>query len=461
MARWVLDDGIGTTAVDSAGHGHTGRLYGSASWTSAAMVGPYALSFRSSGQGHVVVPDSPDLEFAATQSFSLTAWVYVPSVPDRWVGIIEKSRDAGNWYGIWINHSNRWVSGAGVFANLEGPAVAIGWSHVAVVQNGLAGTRVINVNGVEVASGTAAPSDGTGDLWIGGAAGCDEYFDGVVDEVRLYNRALAAAEVQTLAGDAPRLVAGKSPAPDSAVVPTPTVTRKDIGGPKIQEQQNQQIALNDEPRPEEILAAHGLRLVRSQYLMGSETNVSKAVSETDRLERELRKSQMHQHMMVTADAYQYQNFINFLDAQIRDWKLEIEAINRRMTQLQRFSGPAIDEERLTFLARRNELENALPQEIDNLNQLKREPFDRQSRRQVAEQVANNQAAYDRALEKLVELVDQTTREYAELDADDEIRRALDKLEKNAGVTLTLGPSRDFQRLRTSLDKSQKNKGGRK
>ena len=38
------------------------------------------------------VPDSPSLEFSATQSFSLTTWVYVPSLPGQWSGIVTKSR---------------------------------------------------------------------------------------------------------------------------------------------------------------------------------------------------------------------------------------------------------------------------------------------------------------------------------------------------------------------------------
>jgi len=260
VALWKLDDGIGTTAEDSTGHGHTGRLYGSVSWTSAAIVGPYALAFRSSGQGHVVVPDSPDLQFSATQSFSLTAWVCVPSMPGHWVGIVEKSRDIGKWYGISINPSNRWVSssGAGGSADLEGPAVAIGWSQVAVVQNGSAGTRVLYVDAVRGASGTAQPSNGTGNLWMGGATGFDDFFDGVVDDVRAYNRVLSTAEVQTLAGTAPRLAAGKSPAPKSADVPTPMVTKKDVGGQRIPEKQVQKPMVNEGPLAREAKPAKPL-----------------------------------------------------------------------------------------------------------------------------------------------------------------------------------------------------------
>jgi hypothetical protein len=55
------------------------------------------------------------------------------------------------------------------------------------------------VNGVQVSakavSGAVAVSDGA--LRIGGNSIWGEYFRGLIDEVRVYNRALTAAEIQT------------------------------------------------------------------------------------------------------------------------------------------------------------------------------------------------------------------------------------------------------------------------
>ena len=209
VAEWAMDDGQGPSTVDATGDGNTGTLSGSASWT-AGLVGPYAVSFSSSNAGHIVVPDSPSLEFTAAQSFSLTAWAYVPSLAGQWAAIAGKSIDSGNWYAVGINPSNQWISGS---ANgfLTGSNVTTGWSQISLVQNGTAGTQALYVNGVQVANGTAQPGNGTGDFWIGGDPGGDD-FNGTIDEVRLYNRALSSTEVQTLASEAPLTVTTESPA---------------------------------------------------------------------------------------------------------------------------------------------------------------------------------------------------------------------------------------------------------
>ena len=71
------------------------------------------------------------------------------------------------------------------------------WTHLAVTYNG--STLTLYRNGVAVAtsnvSGTLSPTTGT--LQIG-ASQFGEYFKGLIDEVRIYNRALSATEIQTI-----------------------------------------------------------------------------------------------------------------------------------------------------------------------------------------------------------------------------------------------------------------------
>ena len=212
VAEWQFNEGSGTTTADNTGDGNTGGLLGSVAWTTG-LVGPYALSFSSSNDGHVVVPDSASLEFTAAQSYSLTAWVDVTSLPGQWTGIVGKSRDVGNYYEIYINPSNEWVgsSGAGGATDLVGPTVSTGWSLVSMVQNGSAGTRSLYVDGVQVASGAAEASNGTGAFCIGGDNGISQYFNGTIDDVRVYNTALSSSQVQGLFTAAPPTVIAESP----------------------------------------------------------------------------------------------------------------------------------------------------------------------------------------------------------------------------------------------------------
>jgi hypothetical protein len=71
------------------------------------------------------------------------------------------------------------------------------WTHVALTYDGSA-LRLF-VNGTQVATrsvgGTIQSS--TNPLWIGGNQPYGEYFTGLIDEVRVYSRALSATEVQT------------------------------------------------------------------------------------------------------------------------------------------------------------------------------------------------------------------------------------------------------------------------
>lgn len=77
------------------------------------------------------------------------------------------------------------------------------WSHVAVTLSGNTGT--LYVNGVAVATNAAMtlrPSNlgATTNNWLGRSQFADPYFNGKVDEFRIYNRALSVAEIGKLRG---------------------------------------------------------------------------------------------------------------------------------------------------------------------------------------------------------------------------------------------------------------------
>ena len=103
VAEWNFNEGSGTTTADDTGNGHTGTLVGSVTWTTGLVGRAYALASAPPAPATSRSPILPSLEFSATQSFSLTAWVYVPSLSDAgWASSISRSA-CGNYYGIWIN----------------------------------------------------------------------------------------------------------------------------------------------------------------------------------------------------------------------------------------------------------------------------------------------------------------------------------------------------------------------
>jgi hypothetical protein len=72
------------------------------------------------------------------------------------------------------------------------------WTHIAATYDGT--TLRLFVNGVQTSTKavTGSIKTSTGALRFGGnTSWSDEWFSGLIDEVRLYNRALTAAEIQT------------------------------------------------------------------------------------------------------------------------------------------------------------------------------------------------------------------------------------------------------------------------
>lgn len=199
VAYWALNESSGTLAADSTGRGHSGTLYGNTGW--AAGHNGNAAVFDGNGD-YIIVPHSSDFAYTSAQSFTLTAWVYVNSLPGGWVGIVTKGRETTVWYGIWINTDNKWTCGAkdgSSYYNMFGGTVTTGvWHHVAIVQNGPANQRILYVDGAQSVSGASHNANSTSELWIGCAKTTTEYLNGKVDEVRFYNYALSSSEIQSL-----------------------------------------------------------------------------------------------------------------------------------------------------------------------------------------------------------------------------------------------------------------------
>jgi large repetitive protein len=197
VAYWNMDDGSHLPNVfDVTGNGHLGTSLGEAGPSSVGYVNGAWVFHGTSSVDRIDVPNTPALQFSATQSFTLSAWVNPAALTGKEQSVITKSADQGNRYGIWINAANQWV-GRGPASDLVGPAAAVNtWTNITLVQDGTAGTRSLYVNGVLQASGPAQAADGAGDLWMGEQnTSVVEGYQGQIDEVRLYNIALTPSGV--------------------------------------------------------------------------------------------------------------------------------------------------------------------------------------------------------------------------------------------------------------------------
>jgi PKD repeat protein len=199
VAAYNFDQGSGTSVPDASGNGHTGTLSG-ATWTSTGRYGG-ALAFDGVNDW-VTVTDSALLDL--TTAMTLSAWVFPTANGNVARTVLIKERPGGDVYELFSN--SRWKvpvigirrSGVSIVTNIHAtrPLPLNAWTHLAGTYDGA--TLRLFVNGVLVSSrgvsGSLTTSSGV--LRIGGNSVWGDYFAGRIDDVRIYNRALTAAEIQ-------------------------------------------------------------------------------------------------------------------------------------------------------------------------------------------------------------------------------------------------------------------------
>jgi concanavalin A-like lectin/glucanase superfamily protein len=192
VAAYGFNEGNGTVVNDASGNGNNGTA-ANTTWTTSGKYGN-ALSFNGSSS-RVTVPDSASLHL--TTAMTLEAWVYPTSTTARYRDVIYKGDD--NYYlEATSPQSGAPVTGGTFTSELFGTsALPVNtWSYLAATYN--RSTLRLYVNGVQVASksATAAMAVSSNPLQIGGNTIYGSYYNGVIDEVRIYNRALTQAQIQ-------------------------------------------------------------------------------------------------------------------------------------------------------------------------------------------------------------------------------------------------------------------------
>ena len=195
VAAYSFDEGSGTTVFDSSGSGNNGTIRG-ANWVTYGRFGR-GLAFDGS-TSVVSVNDSSSLDL--TSGMTLEAWVY-PSSFSSWNDIIYKGGDV-----YYLEAATSVTPGAsvGTGSKTSSPLLSSpkalplrAWTHVAATYDGI--SLKIFTNGVLAANRaqTGLLSVSALPLNIGADSSRGTYYSGVIDEIRIYSRALAASEIQT------------------------------------------------------------------------------------------------------------------------------------------------------------------------------------------------------------------------------------------------------------------------
>lgn len=190
VAYWKFDESSGTVASDSSGNGNSGTLFGNPS----RVAGKFGNALQFNGAStYVESPDSNSLDI--TNGITLEAWVYPSSLGD-WTNVIEKNQNAGyklgfynnqvvfTLYALWDSYS----TGTVPLNQWSYVAATYDMQNVKIYINGALDSTIAHTNPIGV---------GTSPVDIGRSIGGYSYFNGTIDEVKVWNRALTASEIQS------------------------------------------------------------------------------------------------------------------------------------------------------------------------------------------------------------------------------------------------------------------------
>ena len=207
---WKLDETSGTKAADASGNGNDGTLKSGPTW----VKGFKGNAVKFDGKNDYIAIDKLKYARKGIPAMTLATWIRTTNAADQYV----LSFDRDHYWQLVINGGSAedgqvaWLmtTDAG-FATIRSTArIDNGsWRHVAAVFDN--GKMTIYIDGVANGTGTSGRTFGSGATRFGfmgigsladkfdGAKATAGFFDGELDDVRIYDRALPKTEIEQLA----------------------------------------------------------------------------------------------------------------------------------------------------------------------------------------------------------------------------------------------------------------------
>lgn len=229
VGYWAFNNGNGSLATDSSGNSNTGTLvnFGSfptviSGWSSDAKVGSGSLAFDGVDD-YLTLGSGTNLDFGANTAFTISSWVKTNDsygcivcfrnssnttpLVNLMVGYDGVTTDAGKFLAIVRD------TGGVLTDKNSGTNIANGAYHHVVLTRTTSGVLEVFVDGVSKGvAGVSVPgaisTGGVGNnraigserAWVAGGNGTADqrYLSGIIDDTRVYNRALSGSEVALL-----------------------------------------------------------------------------------------------------------------------------------------------------------------------------------------------------------------------------------------------------------------------
>ncbi|MDQ1318480.1 MAG: LamG protein [Candidatus Poribacteria bacterium] len=207
---WTFDkDG---DASDVSGKGHNGKFEGKVKWVD----GKFGKAVELDGNSFVLVDHADDMSL---QTFTLMAWVNIPTPPTDWWTVACKDGWPNRNYGIWLASGtalahNSFTSGAAPdnnAINAVTPVKAKEWHHVAASYD--MKVSKLYIDGKLDAQGnfTVKPNVTDVQFIIGRTANGSYKYVGMTDEVGLFNKALSEEDINSVMTNGLKLATAVNP----------------------------------------------------------------------------------------------------------------------------------------------------------------------------------------------------------------------------------------------------------
>ncbi|MHC4120441.1 MAG: LamG-like jellyroll fold domain-containing protein, partial [Planctomycetota bacterium] len=220
---WKFETGAGETVIDFSGHGNHGTIVDKVHWAPGQF--NLALEFFGDNTGHVELPAG----MVTTASGSVAMWVNTDktgtlySEGTFWYGTAGGGMGFGDQE-IHIHSQTSgalgfWMGGAGV--DLSGPRLAgTGWNHVAATWDRTDGCRLyFNGSQVDFQMYTGSPAD-LAVIRLGRPASNFRFNEGLLDDVRLFDHAISAEQLNEIMARGEDPLKAGAPSPGNGAVAT-------------------------------------------------------------------------------------------------------------------------------------------------------------------------------------------------------------------------------------------------
>jgi hypothetical protein len=207
---WQMEEGSGSAIYDGSSLGNDGTTTGGPAWE-AGKIDTWALSLNGTSQ-YASVPDDDSLDL--TEAFTVAGWIkpgkqatqdlfkkaQMTTTDGFEIGLSSPTAPVPKIVFFRLNQAS---SGDGYRVNstTEYPFNNTTWMHVAATYDGT--TMRLYINGTQEGGDLAGPGTYLPNnlpFMLGAQPTSPRYYQGAMDDVRLYDRALTLEEIQVLAG---------------------------------------------------------------------------------------------------------------------------------------------------------------------------------------------------------------------------------------------------------------------